>query len=164
MGKGRKEVLPSAEQVSTYTGTINGVEFRVEVKFTPIDLIPFLIQKLKDGIDEIQDTDDETIFPNLEIFDYKGNKALVFNYDNGTYTMIDRNDDFCVNTPDGLKVKRNPEKLLDYEWKEMDYHNLEYWWRFFKQYPGKYIRLHQLECLIDTQLKLKKKKVKPDGN
>jgi hypothetical protein len=126
------------------TGTIAKVPVEVEIK---VSNVPFLIVKAKILISEVERLFDSNIPSQIaldfEIFEYKANLALVFDYRSGKYAWLPRRKDgiapydLISNVASG-GIRVDPSiHLADYEWNPMSKVELGKWITFFSKYPVK---------------------------
>ena len=125
-------------------GTIAKAPVEIEIK---VSNVPTLIVKVKFLIEEVERGFDVNIPTNIalgfEIFEYKENLALVFDYRSGKYAWIPRRKDNAAphdlisNVASGGIRVAPAIHLADYEWKPMSKAELGKWITFFSKYPVK---------------------------
>lgn len=125
-------------------GTISEDPVEIEIK---VSNVPSLIVKAKRLVEEVERFFDVNIPTNValdfEIFEYRGNNALVFDYRSGKYAWIPwRKDDtdsheFIANMSSG-GIRVDPAiQLIDYNWNLMSKEDLDKWITLFSKYPAK---------------------------
>jgi hypothetical protein len=138
--KGVKDMSPTFET----KGKVGDKPVEISIK---VPDIPTFLVKARKMIEDVEREFDRNIplniAPNLEIFQYKGDLALVFDYRTGKCAWIPfetkgPQHSTLISNRDQMGIYVDPTiKLTDYEWKLMSKEDLNKWINFFGRYPAK---------------------------